>query len=490
MKCYLLFFALLGCIAGNSQTAITAVTTSTAPAASDSTYTDDGNTYNWGLAPNNTETHVTGFTAGVPFTYVSSLDGTVKLRRVDNANTTGLMTLVWVETVTSDPTTFNMLPEYKNDMEAFLDNNIYNEGADNLLDNTAPNSNNIERFDWILPGGFSTAFPAQAGFPVFERGNAGAHDAFAIAAITSLDGSNNPASYSNIVRVTAANYGDPGPNVTYRVLKAVFPANLLDLAVNTSQGRGGVFISLQDLGIAADVPIFGYSLFGNDLPVTATPADLVDWTNTTFFPTNTPAASGGIELLATTGIAATATVLPTRFISFDAVENGGIVNLKWSVENETAVNRYEIERSTDGVNFYKVNEVKSIGSHNYTLPDNITSVLSDQVYYRIKQYDQSGYYYFSKTLAIKLNIKPSSMILYPNPAIRSLYVNFISVANDKGVISVTNSLGAQVISQHVQLIKGNNSFTVDGVNALPRGAYQLSLKLTSGATLVKQFSKQ
>jgi hypothetical protein len=477
-------------IAASSQTGITTVTTSTAPAASSFTYVNGVNTYNWGLAPNNTEVHLTGFTAGIPLTYVNSLDGTVKLRRVDNAGTTGPMTLVWVE-ASDVGTTFNMLPEYKNDFEAFLDNNIYNEGADNLLDNTAPNSNNIERFDWILPGGFSTSFPAQAGFPVFDRGNAGSHDPFVIAAITSLDGSNNPLTYSNIVRVASTDYGDPASsNVTYNVLKAVFPADLIYQSGPTTQGRGGVFISLQDLGIAADVPIYGYSLFANDLPLSATPADLVDWTNTTFFPTNTAAANGGIELLPITGIAATATVLPTRFTSFEAVENDGIVDLRWAVENESSVNRYEIERSTDGSSFTKVNEVKTVGSHSYSVPDNISSLVSGQVFYRIKQYDQSGYYYFSKIIAIKRSDKMTPIVIYPNPAIKTLYVNVPSLVNDKGVISVTNAVGAEVINQHIQLIRGNNSFTVEGVSKLSRGVYQLSLKLNSGKTIVKQFSKQ
>ena len=169
-----------------------------------------------------------------------------------------------------------------------------------------------------------------------------------------------------------------------------------------------------------------------------------------------------------------------------------MVNLKWTVENESSVNRYEIERSTDGVNYFKINEIKSngnSGSNSYTIPDNVSSLLSNQFFYRIKQYSQDGNYYLSKTISIKRN-KILSIVVYPNPVIKSLYVNIPSASIDKGVISITNSIGAEVISQQIQLTTGNNSFTVDRVSGLPTGMYQLSIKLNSGKTMVKQFSKQ
>ncbi|MEP6514410.1 MAG: T9SS type A sorting domain-containing protein, partial [Parafilimonas sp.] len=191
-------------------------------------------------------------------------------------------------------------------------------------------------------------------------------------------------------------------------------------------------------------------------------------------------------------IAIASSVLPTHFITFDAVENNSIVNLKWTVENESSVNKYEIERSTDGINYSKINEIKSsgnAGANSYSVPDNVSSVLSNQIFYRIKQYDQNGSYFFSKTIAIKRN-KILPIVVYPNPVIKSLYVNIASTSVDHGVISVTNSIGAEVISQQVHLTTGNNSFTVDRVSGLPSGTYQLSVKLNSGKVMIKQFSKQ
>ena len=476
-----------------SQTAITAVFTTTTTASSTFSYTSGANTYNWGLSPNNTVTKVTGFTAGgLGYSYATSLTGNVKLRRVNNAGTSGNFTLVWAEVVNSSGTLFNMFPDYQNDEQAFFNNNVYNKGTDNLFDNTSANSNDIERLDWILSASYSTPVPAKIGFAIFERGANGAHDPFCIAAITSLDGLGNPATYGNIVRVATGSYGDIGPNVTYRILKSTFPTNLLDAGTST-QSRGGVMVYLQDLGIAGNTPIYGYSLFANDLPLGATPANLVDYTNATYFPTNT-GNPGGIDLLAITGIYVDNTVLPIRFIDFSAVGNNNIINLKWDVDNELSVSKYEIERSPDGINYSGVNEIQkagnSTGANSYSYADNISGVSANLLYYRIKEYDHNGSYYYSKTISIKINNKTSSVIIYPNPVKETLFVNIANTQNDKGTISVISSIGEQVIQQKVQLANGNNSFTVDGVNKLSGGTYQLIIKLESGKVTTKEFFKQ
>ena len=492
MKYSLFFISLLSCcFCATAQTPITAVITTTTTAPSTYTYSNGGNTYNWGVSPNNSVVTLTGFTAGgVAYTYAAALTGSVKLKRVNNASVTGNFTLVWAETVTNG-TIFNMVPNYQNDMETFFTNRIYNKGTDNFFDNTSSNSNNIERMDWILSNSFSTPIPGQFGFAIFERGAVGAHDPFCIAAITSLDGSGNPATYGNIVRVATANYGEPGPAVNYRILKALTPADLLD-AGTASQNRGGVFITTQALGIGANVPFYGYSLFSSDLPVGATPANLVDYTNATYFPTNT-GNPGGIDLIAITGISISNLALPTRFTSFNAVENNSVVNLKWTVENETSVNKYEIERSTDGINYSKINEMKNTatttGANTYYFPDNVSGILSDYLYYRVKQYDHDATYYYSKTISIRRNNKNAAVIIYPNPASETLYINIANTANDKGTITVINSSGARISLQQVQLTNGNNSFTVEGIGRLPVGVYQLSIKLDSGRLITKRFSK-
>lgn len=478
----------------NAQTAITAVNTSPVTVATGSSYTDGGNTYNWGIAPNNTMLVMDGFSAGgANYQYASLLSGNVKLRRVDNAKISGNFTLVWSEAKLSG-STFNLFTEYQNEMETIFADRVYNRGTDNLFDNTSENANNIERLDYILSSAYSNSEPEKVGFAVFERGAAGAHDAFIIAAITAVDGSGDPSAYGNIIRVKAANYGDPGPNVTCRVLKAEYPNNLLDASSSTlTQSRGGVFISLDDLGIAADQDVYGYSLFADDLPAAATPADLVDYTDATFFPNNT-GDQGGIDLVGITGMFIQQDVAPTRFVQFSAVESNDKVQLKWTTENESSVDNYEVERSEDGQTFNTIAKVSKAGSSNgnntYYYEDNLSGVASSEVFYRIKQYDHDRSFYYTRVISVKRSINNAAIRLYPNPVQDVLNMSLVNSGSSQVKVSIINSTGTLVRSEAASLSNGNNYLTITGMDRLPSGIYYLSVKWADGKTVNKHFLKK
>jgi hypothetical protein len=465
-----------------AQTAITAVTTSNSASTSTTTYTNGGFTYNWGLSPDNTTTSVNGFTAGgLTYSYASFLNGFVKLRRVNNAVITGIFTLVWAETVTSG-TNYNMLPAYQNDMESFFDNRIYNQGTDNLFDNTSSNSNNIERLDWILPNGFSTPSPSLVGFAVFERGAVNAHDQFCIAAITSLDAMGNPASYGSIVRVTTAQYGDPGPSVSYRILKATYPNDLIS-AGNGTQNRGGVIISLQNLGISANTTIYGYSLMAADLPVSATPADLVNFNNITNFPTNT-GNPGGIDLIAVTGIYIENVLLPTQKISLLTNTNNGVIEISWTNTDEINTVYYEIERSNDGIRFNRIaNVAKNVtGQYRYT------DILAKDGFYRIKAIMRNGGYQYSAIQTA--NLLRTNGKLYPVPATNDLHLQLYSADPATATLTIIGQQGQQILTRPQVLQSGNNILTIALPLLLPTGQYTVRLQKDDKLLFTQSFIKQ
>src|SRR5690606_5203590 len=85
-------------------------------------------------------------------------------------------------------------------------------------------------------------------------------------------------------------------------------------------------------------------------------------------------------------------VLPVEFISFDVNLEGDKAKLKWEVAKEENVEKYIVEKSTDGKSFYPINSVnatsnnagyeliKVYNSHDFKLN-------YGQNYYRIKQLD-------------------------------------------------------------------------------------------------------
>ena len=321
------------------------------------------------------------------------VDGEVKVRRSNNAVASGRKTLVWMESVESG-NTYNILPDYQHEMEAFLNGRTINQGTDNLFgnkDDGSGNNNNIERVDWVVGSGLRSANVVQSGFAILERGNDNEHDPFCIAAILEIDAAGNPTSYGKIVRVAESHYGNlPSSTVSYSILRKEEGEARLFRSTQGTQKRGGVFISLQSLGLKAGQAFYGYSLFANDLPVSATPANLVNYTDPKFFPRTTSASTGegGIDLIAITGLFNSSTVaitLPVKLKSFKAERQARGVLLEWNLTQAESLERIEIEKSSDGQQFQKLAEVKA-GERAYTDGE----ADGNKLFYRLRLVEKDG----------------------------------------------------------------------------------------------------
>ena len=72
-----------------------------------------------------------------------------------------------------------------------------------------------------------------------------------------------------------------------------------------NQGPGGIVFTLSDFSVPVGTTIYGYSLFGYDVSDGGNPANLVNWNNATYFPTNTPngeGQAGGFDFSGVNGI--------------------------------------------------------------------------------------------------------------------------------------------------------------------------------------------
>ena len=326
-KIYLVLFVCftLLLLQTNAQTPIvnvsmgnTAATTSnsyTASGAVGSSFSETNYNYTFGAATQgtNNQKQLNSLTIGQEiYSYVQNANSFVKIRRVNNSIVSGTRTLLWVEknnVAGGSGNKIAVVPQYNDNMESVFDGNSLNQGTDNLFANQGDgngNNNNIERLDVIFAGGVISTYNDKVGFALFERGADNEHDPFVIAAVTSIDQNGNPTGYANPKRVNTGNWGNiPSSATDYYVVRKN-PATESNLRMSTSgkQNIGGVFITFKDLGIATGVKIYGYSIIGYDLPACATAANLVDYSNNTYFPTNTSSATsqGGIDLIALTGV--------------------------------------------------------------------------------------------------------------------------------------------------------------------------------------------
>lgn len=176
------------------------------------------------------------------------------------------------------------------------------------------------------------------------------------------------------------------------------------------------------------------------------------------------------------------TVLPVELIHFDGFRKNEINIINWKTLSETNNDFFILERSEDGENYYEIAKVKGAGTSNientYTYNDYNTK--SNTEYYRLKQVDFDGSYYYSNPIAISDNDISEIFLLniYPNPASNEFYLDFLSNSNDDIVITITDMFGKKLKSIEQNLSIGNNKLVVS------------TDKIDSGVLFVNISSKQ
>lgn len=175
-------------------------------------------------------------------------------------------------------------------------------------------------------------------------------------------------------------------------------------------------------------------------------------------------------------------ILPLKYISFNANwYDDNDAQLKWITTNEINNDRFEIERSSDGINFTKIGKVKSVCGtctrvNNYQYIDRNAALIGPVIYYRIKQIDynnQVGYTNI-EVLQSKKEGTPTLSIV-PNPFINSfsLSIQYNSEFNLDYII--TDMQGRFITSEH---LKGLNEYKNEiDLSKYDNGVYFLQITI-------------
>lgn len=170
-----------------------------------------------------------------------------------------------------------------------------------------------------------------------------------------------------------------------------------------------------------------------------------------------------------------AIILPVKLISFTVAYSNKVSSISWVTTNETAHERYGVERSIDGINFTDITSVAARGNGgNYAYTDNTVPTVNI-VYYRLKMTDESGNVAYSKVVAIKLNVNELKLSVYPNPVVNVATLSFASTTIQQVTIKVYNMQGTQVMTQAYKAQAGTNTLQLTDWNNLPAGDYLIEL---------------
>ena len=179
-------------------------------------------------------------------------------------------------------------------------------------------------------------------------------------------------------------------------------------------------------------------------------------------------------------------VLPLKLTSFTAAKAVGNSNLvKWSSEDESNLNTYQVQRSIGDNSFTDLKNGRIVAKNNttntaYSFTDN--NPAPGYNYYRLKITETTGRISYSPVALVKNN-KPGTTHLkvFPNPSSDYLQIEVKSMQNNKAFVSVINSGGAIMHS-------GQYGFNNQGVlsleiRKLPAGKYFLKTTINKEETI-------
>ncbi|MBK6835858.1 MAG: T9SS type A sorting domain-containing protein [Bacteroidetes bacterium] len=174
--------------------------------------------------------------------------------------------------------------------------------------------------------------------------------------------------------------------------------------------------------------------------------------------------------------------LPIELLSFQAIPNSSLVNLKWSTASELNNNFFTIERSADGIVFEiveKINSKAPNGTSNTTLnyATKDLNPIDGYSYYRLKQTDFDGTSKYSKIVSVNFSkSKNITFAVYPNPNYGEFTVDFSGIENNHEVeITLVDIKGRVIYKNSVFSEEQTTSVKIVPLEKISAGIYFCNL---------------
>ena len=167
--------------------------------------------------------------------------------------------------------------------------------------------------------------------------------------------------------------------------------------------------------------------------------------------------------------------------------------LTWDTESELENDRFEIERSEDGIQFINRGKVTGNGStafsHSYNFTDEINTSAA-VLYYRLKIVDKDGKYSYTRIIALRIKglISIDNFNVYPNPFISDIKISLNSLSDVNATFRIISFDGKELVRRSNELKKGDNIIVMSDFGSLPKGSYILEVS-TPAEKFIKKILK-
>lgn len=173
------------------------------------------------------------------------------------------------------------------------------------------------------------------------------------------------------------------------------------------------------------------------------------------------------------------TILPIYFKNITAtlIAEKSIA-VKWRVLHETAIAKYDVEKSTDGILFTNMKTLlpvyKNETGGNYEIIDQ--QAFRTKNFYRIKSTDENGAIAYSDIIKAEAPKTTATLSVFPNPVTESKFeLNLKSVAPGDYLLQISNMMGQPVYTKKLTVQLYEYRETIHIPSSVTKGNYVISI---------------
>ncbi len=197
-------------------------------------------------------------------------------------------------------------------------------------------------------------------------------------------------------------------------------------------------------------------------------------------------------VLNNTGAIINGGVVPVKLLSFNVTAAGCTALLTWKTNNEQHCKQYDVEFSTDGINYQTAISINSLQSNEASLYQYSYNLNSGSNYFfRIKIINEDGSFFYSEVINQETTCGGAaySMNISPNPVADKLYATVIMPVAGSNNIRIFDAAGSLMYNETMQLNAGENRLPLTITQKLAAGTYIIKSKSANGI-ISKKFVKR
>lgn len=190
--------------------------------------------------------------------------------------------------------------------------------------------------------------------------------------------------------------------------------------------------------------------------------------------------TGDVWMLSTSFEEQQLITLPSTGVTLNAKLTGNDVAISWKTLTELNTDHFDIERSSDGLNFVKISAKAAAGysTTEINYADIDANMTTDVYYYRLRIVDQDGRSTYSNIAIVKKAGGIKGVRVFPNPANSNVSLEISNLKGDY-FVNIFNQAGQIVYTRRINVQQGVQFVPIER-GSLSAGSYLVRVKSVDG----------